>query len=362
MRATIKDVAREAGVSVSTVSYVLQRRGKPRTDAQKRVMEAVERLKYIPSATARNLVQKKTNAIGVVIKLSSSDGFHDPHFAQEMGTINYALADRGYWMNLFLPPKFEDDVIRTFLRDASIDGLIWTSQPTPEYLHEIMESRHLPFVQIEHNDTEVDLFSSPYSDSTACRIIIDYLGGLRTAIKYLHELGHEKIALMGFLKPGDKPEHISASENFNNRISHKVYAEQMQELGLDYNMTLYGSYTSKSANQAFLDMLETTAESDRPTAIVALSDPMAYGIMTAARKSGISIPEDLSVIGFDDAIITFSDQPPLTTMKYPFDATIQHALDYLSSCIDDEEVFTPEPKVFTSEMQVRQSTAKPKNK
>ncbi len=343
MRATIKDVAREAGVSDSTVSYVLQRKGQPRTDVQRRVLEAVARLKYSPSPTARSLVQRRTNAISVVNVHASPDGFHDPHFAEEMSTISEVLGQSGYWLNLFLP-GYQDDMLRTFLRDAEMDGLIWTRQDIPELLPEFMESRGIPYVQIEHNRGNF----AP--SASAFRIVIDYMGALETAMQYLLSLGHERIALMRFAAP-DEEHPRKRSTRFE-----EAYEQFMQAHGLPYRCILNGGYTVRGGAAAFQEAVRTLPREQWPTAVVAASDPMAAGVIGAALELGIRVPEQLSVIGFDDSLTRQQMSIRLSSMAYPFHASIEDAVRYLDESIRSGEIAPPPPKTYAMQLVVRDST------
>jgi len=330
MKITIRDVAREAGVSISTVSYALNKVGEITKPTHKRVFEAAERLGYVPDPTARSLVMGTTNSIGVVIPPDSTFNFNNPYTLQMLSSLSRLLSDMNYWMSVSMPRSVEENSIKHFLVNSKIDGLIWLESDLPEYVKKLMLQRALPYVDIGYGKNE---------KST---ILVEDYEGIKHAVDYLNNLGHERILFVS----GD------ANEDSNSRSW--AYNERMKELELPYHKVLAGEFSEKITYNVILDFFGKCNKESLPTAILAASDLMAIGVLKALDKLSIKVPERMSVMGFDDIPEASDTNPSLTTMKQPIDFMMKTACDHLFGSIKGKEV-PSNYRIYTSVI-VRKST------
>lgn len=332
MRTTIKDVAREAGVSVSTVTYALKKKGKITKASHKRVWEAVERLNYVPDATARSLVGGKTNSVGIIMPPALGFDFSDPQILQMLAEISSTLSRKGYWMSLYMPEKMEDEFMRQFLLDAKIDGLIWMIHRPSDAMVRVLECRNLPGVAITYG-RNLELNTSA--------VVMDDGAGIEKAIDYLYSLGHRKILFIAWDAQRDDRRLLA-------------YRQRMQELGCDYCQVIGGHY-SEQVTVAQMNWFWRVAE-ERPTAILAANDTMALAAIKALHQWGIRVPDEVSVMGFDNIPAAAQSIPALTTMAQPVSEMISLACDHIFTAMDQEErkkeLLTVEGKLI-----IRQSTA-----
>ncbi|MDD3243568.1 MAG: LacI family DNA-binding transcriptional regulator [Eubacteriales bacterium] len=333
MRTTIKDVAREAGVSVSTVTYALKKKGKITKASHKRVWEAVERLNYVPDATARSLVGGKTNSVGIIMPPALGFDFSDPHILSMLAELSKTLSHKGYWMSLYMPERMEDEFMRQFLMDAKIDGLIWMVQRPTDTMVRVLECRNLPSVAITYGK-DLQLNTSA--------VVMDDGAGMEKAVDYLYSLGHRRILYIA----------RDAEEMRDRRVL--AYLQRVKDLGLDYCQMISGHFSEK-ITLAQLSWFWRVAQ-ERPTAILAGNDIMALAAMKALAQWGIRVPDEVSVMGFDDIPAAAQAMPALTTMAQPVSEMINRACDHIFEAMEQEErthaLLPVEAKLI-----VRQSTA-----
>ncbi|HEY5582868.1 MAG TPA: LacI family DNA-binding transcriptional regulator [Ruminiclostridium sp.] len=331
MKITIRDVAREAGVSISTVSYALNKVGELTKPTHKRVLEAAERLGYVPDPTARSLVMGTTNSIGIVIPPNSTFDLDNPYTLQMLSSLSRLLSDINYWMSVSIPQSVEEQSTKHFLVNSKIDGLIWLESPLPKYVSKVMLQRRLPCIDIG------------YGKNINATILVEDDEGIKQAIDYLYSLGHKRIMF------------ISGYEDEEDNSRLLAYNERMSELGVSYHQVIVGDFNEKATYNAILDFLSKTKKGSLPTAILAASDLMAIGVLKALDKLSIKVPEEMSVMGFDDIPAASDTYPPLTTMKQPIDFIMRTACEHIFASIKGEDV-PLNYKIFTK-LIVRKSTA-----
>lgn len=303
MMPTIKDVAREAGVSIATVSYVLNDKADAvSADTRLNVLEAAKRIGYRPNVTARNLRSNQTRLIGYA-------WYEPPPFGAPLGRLNTVLdwftfylaraaEQAGYHVLTFTYPPHDpaptyDELIRTGRVDAFVLAGTVDSDPRVRFLAD----RAFPFVSFGRSNSAWDF---PWVDT-------DSRAGVRAAVDYLISLGHRRIAMLGW------PEG-SLTGDF--RLAGYRDALAAAGLAVPESYVLRGEHTEQAGRDAFARWCAMPAGT-RPTAIVTASDLMAIGIMNEARQRGLQVGRDLSVIGFDDAPMTEYLQPALTTLQQP---------------------------------------------
>ncbi len=299
---TIKDVATLAGVSPSTVSLVLN--GKCSSLPEKtceRVRRAAQELGYSIDLNARALITRKTNIIGVIIP-DISNGF----FAESVRYMQLAFSERGYDIILCNSEERADNDFRyvQLLAGRNVDGLVYSpSAETLQFgkeqsMHELLQSLNLPYI-----------FYDRYYKGDEPKVVIDNAQSGYEATKYLLENGHEKIGVIS------GPFVLNSSRN---RL--RGFKKAMEEKGVEFfdDLVYEGKYDLETGYEGGKKLIEKGV-----TAIFAFSDVQAYGVYEMAKERGLHIPNDLSVMGFDDSIFSTLLETPLTTMRQPI-KTIAH--------------------------------------
>jgi LacI family transcriptional regulator len=302
---TIRDVASHARVSVTTVSHVLNGTRAVSPEARDRVRHAVEALNYVPSALARSLKSSRTHTVGMLIPNNSN-----PYFAEIIRGIEdrcYASGFSVVLCNTDDEPLKQSTYVR-LMAEKQVDGIIVVSSGTDPEL--ISELRKLSMPQVIV-DREIE-------DLAADLVEVHHEAGARLATEYLLGLGHRRIACIA------GPQALSSA-----RQRLEGYRNALKAAGIraDAAWIRTGDFTSEGGYAAALSLLQGGGE--RPTAVFAANDLMAVGAICAAAQQGLRIPQDLSVIGFDDIALANHTNPPLTTIAQPKHETGHLAADLL---------------------------------
>lgn len=297
MSITIKDVAREANVSISTVSNVLNGKRKSfNAETHERVMNAVAQLNYHPNRNARSLVTKAARVIGFCFGANTKTLYQSSYLVEVLDGMMNVAEEAGYNVMLYtrLDDNADDRYIDSFL-DQSIDGLCIIA-PAPENpLPQRLASVGLPVI----------LIGMDKPDSRIAYIDIDNEKGTNIALEHLWELGHRRIAHIG----GQKIQR-SAQQRYN--AYKRFMADHEEPIPADWeHWTIFNFETGKVAAHRLL------CSSERPTAIFAANDHIALAVIDVAKEYGLRVPEDLSVIGFDDIREAELAQPSITTIRQP---------------------------------------------
>lgn len=296
---TIREIAQQANVSVSTVSLVLNNKNHVSPSTRKRIERIIKKYDYHPSSTAKNLAQQSTNTIGVIISnkhFSSEEQFYSRIF------ICAIIQAEKFKHHLMLSlPDVEDEnynpgklSLPRFINEKSVDGIITMGDFPDEYIENLVQKR-LPLVVLDYYSPH---FNLPY-------IISDNYHGGYLATQHLIQLGHNQVAFVGSMI-----EHPSIKERY------KGYLDAIQEHGIapDTQMAyLDPGYNSYSFG--YKTGLLLAKDPKRPGAIFLANDSMAIGCMNALQESQIRIPEDLAIVGFDDIAASSQIEPKLTTIR-----------------------------------------------
>lgn len=334
--ANIRDVARLAGVSHQTVSRVLNGHPSLRAETRDRVLAAMEELSFRPNRAARALVTSRSTTIGVLV----SKGFeYGP--AASLQAIDSAAREAGYGVDVAHLDDVDDGSIRSALDRLlahGVDGLIILA-PQTRTLAEIEHlSITLPFVTVHSAQGHDDH-----------RLSVDQSGGAALATRHLIDLGHRRIA------------HIAGPDGwFETEARIRGYRRAMRDAGLDPEPLLAGTWTADSGYRAGRTLL-AGASSRGVTAVFSSNDQMALGLLHALREGGRSVPEDMSVVGFDDVPEAAHYQPPLTTVRQDFPELGRRCVARLLGLIGEAEPVRDgdaAPEVRT-ELVPRGSTARP---
>jgi LacI family transcriptional regulator len=307
LAASIKDVALKAGVSIATVSHVLNGTRATRPQTRQRVMAAVEDLGYAQNQAARNLAMGRSPLLGLII----SD-IRNPFFPE----VTAAFQDQALVHNMdALVVNTNYDAHRTLNSVKRMIGLqvpavaILTSQIDPGVMDMLAEQR-IAAVYLDLG--RVDRYIS--------NILLDYEHGIAEALGYLRGLGHQRIGYIG------GPLHLHSAQRRK-----KAFLDSAAQLGLDPSYAIDADFTVKGGYFACSKLLTACA----PTAILAGNDLTAIGVLHRAFDGGIRVPDELSVVGFDDILIAEFTQPALTTVAVPRTEIGKVAFEALWAMIGD---------------------------
>jgi len=334
--ATINDVAARAGVGVGTVSRVLNGRAHVRPGTRAKVLDAIEALRYRPSSTARNLSLRRTHVIGVVVPF-----FTSPSAVERVRGVASVLASSPYDLMLFDVESEDrrDHAFQLFDRGDRSDGLLLVSLVPPADEVERLRSAHLPCVLV---DAPHPAFPS---------VVIDDVRGGELATEHLIELGHRRIAFIGD-KPPDPYRFGSSGDRTHG------YERALERAGIEPRPEYVreGTQVNHVARSIAIDLLRLP---QRPTAVFAASDQQALGVLEAARILGLRVPEELSVVGFDD--VEVAAYVGLTTVRQPLFESGRRGAELLLQMLAGGEPVAPRTEQLSVEVVVRTTTSSPAN-
>ncbi len=333
-RPTQKDVARRAGVSRSTVSYVLNDQARlmiPISDeTRQRVLDAIAELGYEPDARAQSLRRGHTNMVGVIIPV-----IQNPFFWQMLSGISESLQGAGYSLHLSHYPldvQQETNTLRQLKRQP-VDGfiLLAAAKYLPPRLTDYLRKAGRPVVEITAARAEFD------------HVVHTYAGGTRTLMAHLLELGHRRI---GFVYG------VAREVQGSDRLL--VYREVLQEAGLGGNES-YEAHCGEGLEDAYQAAHALLRRLERPTALLVINDMLAIAVLRAAHDLGLMVPRDLSVASFDDIPFSSYTSPRLTTVSGKAEESGRMAVELLLKRLAEPDL--PQ-QVTTAEVQliVREST------
>jgi len=286
---SINDVARRAGVSIATVSHVLNGTRGTRPKTRERVLAAIQELGYSQNQAARNLAMGRSTLLGLII----SD-IRNPFFPD----VTAAFQDQALMHNMeALVLNTNYDAQRTLQSVKRLIGLqvsavaILTSQIDPGVM-DMLRDREVAAVYLDLGRV----------DRLIGNILLDYEHGITEALEHLTTLGHRLIAYIG------GPTHLHSAQQRK-----KAFLERASQMGIESSITVDADFTVKGGYFATSKLLKSRT----PTAVVCGNDLTAIGVLHRAYDGGLRVPEDLSVVGFDDILLAEYTQPALTTVAVP---------------------------------------------
>lgn len=291
MHSNIIDVAKKAGVSIATVSRVINESDKVKPETRKKVQAVIDELKYTPNPAARGLIMRRTEAIGLLLP-----DLHGEFFSEVIRGADEAVQAKGYHLIVSSShnnPKEIEAALR-FMR-GRVDGIIVMS---PQVNSDILLANLPKSVPVVLLNCRI---SNPHYDT----IMTDGFGGAKEMTTYLLELGHTRIAV---ITGGEN--NIESQERLRGFRSALTEHNVTPHRALEFE----GSFTEESGYKAAREILRLES---RPTAIFAFNDSMAIGAIKAIREEGLKIPADISVCGFDDIPVAKYLSPSLTSVAVP---------------------------------------------
>jgi LacI family transcriptional regulator, galactose operon repressor len=328
----IREIARQARVSTATVSRVINRIPTVNAQLAKRVWNVIDELGYYPNTQARALVSGRSRIFGLII----SD-ITNPFFPEIVHVFETLAVQQHYEILLTSTendPKRMKSAVRRMI-ERRVEGVAILTFGMEEPLLESLTVRNVPLVFVDVGPAR----------PRVSNIKIDYLHGIRQAVQHLAAMRHEKIA---FITGPLRLKSASARR--------QSFMQSMQEIGLEPEMDLIieSNHTMEGGMEAFSELLTRPA---RPTAVMCSNDMTAIGVMRRSHEAGISIPRDVSVIGFDDIRLAQFVIPPLTTIQMSQAELARLAFNALMTDVERE---TPTPNgseyILKTNLVLREST------
>jgi len=335
MPATIRDIAKRLGISVSTVSYALN--GGPRPvpeEIRLKVLEVARELDYRPNRLARSMVTGKTETIAVVPPVVTRNMLRSPYIHAMLSSIADAVGVHGYDILLHTSATPMDDVtLVQSLLSGKVDGILLIAPLSTSRVPLELHLRRVPCVVVS---ARAEGMPSVCADNTA---------GIFAAMDWLYAHGHRRF---GFV--GGAPAFYDAQQRL---LAFRQYLKEHQ-LPLRREWLAERDFTARGAVSGARAMLTL---SERPTAVLAANDETAAGVLQVAQELGLRVPEDVSVVGFDDTPFAQVLSPQLSTVRQPLEQMATEAVNMLMEWMEKREPPTDRERTFPTELVLRQSTA-----
>lgn len=330
-RITIYDIAREAGVSASTVSRILANSAGVKPEKRQRVMALVEKYNFTPNAMAKGLSKSRSRFIGMLCP-----DVRNPFYSSVFAQCEQAAYQAGYTLllnNTFGEPEKEITYMQRMV-EQRVDSLIicggvvdWN--PLPEAFEQALRQciRQVPVV-VAGKPVGVDCY----------QVVLDHADGMRQAVRCLSDTGHRRIAFL------HGPMNIVQTQ-----IKLDAYREMLFAQGIPFRpeyLAGEGSFDEKSGLRGMQRLL---ALAEPPTAVIAANDLMGVGALQAIQRSGLRVPGDISLIGCDDVFLTELTQPNLSSLRVDYERYGKMLIDTALLAIDQPE----QPEMFAFPMQLR---------
>ena len=293
---TLEEVARRAGVSRATVSRVINDSPKVSPQAREAVLAAVAELRYVPNQVARSLVRRRTDTLALVLSEPDTRLFSDPFFASIVRGVSAVLADTERNVVLLTArDRREQEKVGRYVMQGHVDGVIFMSLHREDVLPGILERTGVPVV----------MSGRPLDGRPAAFVDADNVGGGRTATEHLLSGGRRAVGTVR--GPADMVAGI-------DRHAGHLAALEAAGVPLRDELVEVGDFTEGGGRRATEALLARAPDLD---ALFVASDPMAVGALAALRDAGRRVPDDVAVVGFDDAAVAATCDPPLTTVAQP---------------------------------------------
>jgi len=336
-RPRIADVAREAGVSKTAVSFAFNSPDRLAPETASRILDVADALGYRPHPVARMLTQRHTHTLGVLTPQALSVIFSNPFFGAFSEGVALAAEQEGYALHFISP--LHGSLARAMGR-ATVDGVvvIGLSADHPEV--EQIRAAGVPLAMVD---------STALPDQPS--VVIDDEGGARAAAEHLLALGHREFLVVG-VEPPLPGAQLDPEGVMGKRLKGYLGALGAHGVDLPDHAVVVGPASIEGGIAA---MRRAYEDGLRPTAVLAMSDAMAIGVLRAASELGLRVPEDLSVVGFDDIDIAQHANPPLTTVHQPIRQKGESAVRLLLAVVERRDLRSEQLRLETR-LIVRSST------
>lgn len=303
MKVTIKDLAEKAGVSKTAVSFAFNNPKRISEETYKRIMKIAKEIGYSPDPVARILATKQTGTIGVLFPQAVSEVFQNPYIADLIRGIGTVCDREGLALTLLSPMK---GILNNTIQNAAVDGMIIIGVDKDSSVHSAFKMRNMPYVAIDAK-CNADYINVGIDDRTMAESLMDVL----------LDNGHKNI-LFCALKPIAmdlaEPDQSTTIDERQKGIQDSIRKHNLPDNTIDSYTFIESETSFESSYKIAKQVLQ---KEDRPTAIYCMGDIQAFGFYKAATELGINIPEDLSVVSFDDLPLTGILYPELTAIHQP---------------------------------------------
>ncbi|NUK28854.1 LacI family DNA-binding transcriptional regulator [Parageobacillus sp. VR-IP] len=333
---TIKDIAKVAGVSITTVSRALNGYSDVNEKTRQKIIEIAKQLNYSPNTLARGLVMNKSKTIGLLVSGLTRESAKDNFTFEVLAGVNQYVSEVDYDMVLFstTSTKQREKTYTQLCRERRVDGAILQGIRSDDpYLQEVVES-----------DIPCVLIDIPIESETVGYVTTDNVLGAKKAVEHLISLGHKNIAMIN-----------GYSYAFVSEQRLKGFKEALLEAGLPIHEEWIadGEFREDNAEREALRLLTNYPHI---TAFFCASDLMALGVIKAAKRLGKRIPNDVAIIGYDDIILASYATPPLSTIAQNKFAMGYEAAKLLIHMLEGKA--TSHVKILETELKIRESTVK----
>ena len=344
-RVRLRDVAEHAGVSVGSASQAFGRPELVSEQMRERVLAAAKALGYSgPDPAARRLRTGRTGVIGLIFAERLGYQFTDPAAPAFLRGVARGMQRAPLGLLLIPDSRYRDQAALT-VREAAVDGFIVYSAPRNDPRVETALARRLPVVTVDQP-----------REPTTPFVGIDDRAAARSAADHLRKLGHKRVGVLSFVRALDPEEKLVLD------ISVERLKGYEEGLGGAWDESLVRICRPNAARPARAAALELLGERSPPTAILAMSDVLAIGALQAAAELRVSVPDELSLVGFDDSPAASLATPPLTTVAQPHEEKGRLATKWLLEAIGNGEVGQERRAILPTELVVRESTAPAKDR
>ena len=334
---SLKIIAEKAQVSEATVSLVMNNRPGVNALTREKVLAIAAEIGYVPNSIARSLAMNKSNIIGLVIT-----DVENPFYGSFTKYVNDIAKDNNY--SLFISISYHDENIESEILNTLIaqrvDGIIVTPS------HKVRSNVDI-FDQIDQKKIPCVLATSNYMRESDKFVMTDYAEGSYRLTNYLLSIGHRRIV------------HIITSDEDSpiNSLRVKGYKRAFEENGIEFDDELVVTCNGASMNYAYL-VAKQLMQNNLPDAIITINDMMAIGVEKAAKELKIRIPEELSVAGYDDILLSTFTEPPLTTVRQNIEEIAIQSMEMLFNLIDKKpvaqgQIFIPPELILRSSTMVK---------
>ncbi len=309
---TIRQIAKLAGISRSTVSRVLNDHPNVNAQTRERVLQVIDETGFRPDPIARSLSSRRAGIIGLVIPVTIRSLFEDPFFPRLMQGISQGCNSHDYTLSLFLlhTPEEEEKLYPRISRRQLLDGVIVTATRNRDPLIPQLLANRVPFVlHGRHEDPRVSF------------VEVDNATGAYMAVTHLVRLGRRRIGLI------TGPSSSLAAEDRKRGFLNALLERRVP---VDEDLIIHGDFTENSSYEAMQRLLL-----HEPDAVFVASDTMALGVLRALRNAGKRVPEEVAVVGFDDMPQAATANPPLTTVRQPIQEAGALAVEMLIDILDN---------------------------
>jgi DNA-binding LacI/PurR family transcriptional regulator len=327
---TLEQVAALAGVSRATVSRVVNGSPKVLPDTVAAVEQAIGQLGYVPNRAARALVTRRTDSVALVMPEPDSRVFSDPFFAGILRGVSRTLAPTSSQLVLLIEPAEGDDQrLLRYLRGGHVDGAIIVSHHGRDNVLQELAQLPLPIVfSARPIGVEVPVAS----------VDVDNVAGARTAVEYLLSKGRKRIGIIA--GPLDMTAGLDRLTGYREVVAEAGIAEAV----------VFGDFTAEGGEQATVQLLDEHPDLD---GIFVANDLMATATLRVLSQRGRRVPDDVSVVGFDDSVVATTTTPQLTTVRQPVEKLGSRLAELLLAKVGGADLTSPE--IYGTELVVRGS-------